>query len=189
MPREVVPMEMRPGRPSDIFSIMRWKGSRTCARLLMQRLPATVDAGGLQHFDLGEQRGRIDHQAVADHRLLARPQNAARNQLENELLVADPDRVAGVVAALVAGHDVEMRSEKRSTIFPLPSSPHWAPRIMIFRMETKPEYCSAWQRRKLRKPKCHICADPLAGCHRRLVYPHFAFLYPECDILRESVQI
>ena len=41
MPREVVPMETRPGRPSDIFSIIRCAGKRTCARLLMKRRPAT----------------------------------------------------------------------------------------------------------------------------------------------------
>ena len=38
--------------------------------------------------------------------------------------------MAGVVAALVARHDVEIL-ESRSTILPLPSSPHWAPKMMI----------------------------------------------------------
>ena len=51
------------------------------------------------------QRRGIDHHAIADDGLDAGPQNAARNQLENELLGADEDGVSGVVAALVAGHD------------------------------------------------------------------------------------
>ena len=65
---------------------MRCAGNSTCARLLMNRLPAHLDAGRFERLDFGEQRGRIDHQAVADHRLLARPQDAARNQLEDVLL-------------------------------------------------------------------------------------------------------
>ena len=78
----------------------------------MKRLPATCDAGRFQRLDLAQQRRRIDHQAVADHGLLARAQNAARNQLQNELLLADEDRVAGVVAALIARHDVESLGEE-----------------------------------------------------------------------------
>ena len=42
----------------------------------------------------------------------ARPQNAAGNQLQNELLFPDEDRVAGVVAALIARHDVEALGEQ-----------------------------------------------------------------------------
>ena len=38
MPRDVVPMEIRSARPSDIFSTMRWNGKITCARLLMRKL-------------------------------------------------------------------------------------------------------------------------------------------------------
>src|SRR5690349_17291207 len=34
-------------------------------------------------------------------------------------------------------------SQNRSTILPLPSSPHCAPRIMTLLM-AKPDYCSAW---------------------------------------------
>ena len=69
-------------RPSDIFSIMRCAGNSTWARLLMKRLIAHVDAGGFERIDFVEQRGRIEHQAVADHRLLAGAQNAARDQLQ-----------------------------------------------------------------------------------------------------------
>ena len=46
----------------------------------------------------------IDHHAVADDGLDPGPQNAARNQLENELLRANKYGVPGVVAALIASH-------------------------------------------------------------------------------------
>ena len=59
-----------------------------------------------------EQRGQIDHHAVADDGLHAGAQNAAGDQLEDELLLADEDGVAGVVAALVARDDVEALRQK-----------------------------------------------------------------------------
>ena len=60
--------------------------------------------------------------------LQLRPQHAARNQLQHELLARDDDRVSGIVAAGIARHHVEP-SDRTSTILPLPSSPHWAPRM------------------------------------------------------------
>ena len=39
-------------------------------------------------------------------------QNARRNQLQDELLVADLHRVAGIMPALVADHNVEMSAKK-----------------------------------------------------------------------------
>ena len=59
---------------------------------------------GFQRLHLLDQRRRIDDHAIADDSLHSRPQNAARNQLENELLRADKDGVPGVVAALIASH-------------------------------------------------------------------------------------
>ena len=112
MPREVVPMETRPGRPSDIFSIMRWAGNSTCARLLMKRLPVTATPADSSASISRQQRGRIDHQAVADHRLLARAQNAARDQFQDEFLLADENRVAGVVSALIARDNIEPFGEE-----------------------------------------------------------------------------
>ena len=77
-----------------------------------EQVPAHRDAGRFQRLDLREQRRRIDHQPVADHGLLPRPQDAARNQLQNELLLADEHRVAGVVPALIAGDDIEALGEE-----------------------------------------------------------------------------
>ena len=91
---------------------MRCAGNSTCARLLMKRLLRHLNSRRFQGFDLGEQRRRVDHQAVADHGLLPGPQNAARNQLEDELLLADEDRVARVVSALIARDDIEPFGEE-----------------------------------------------------------------------------
>src|SRR6476469_11255071 len=41
------------------------------------------------------------------------------------------------------------RSEKRSTIFPLPSSPHWEPRMITFPILSKPIYCSVEANRQI----------------------------------------
>ena len=73
---------------------------------------AHLDAGRFQHLDFAEQRAGIDDQPVADDRLFSRPQNAAGNELEDELLIADAHRMAGVMAALVARHDIEVRGEQ-----------------------------------------------------------------------------
>ncbi len=76
------------------------------------KLPAHVDAGGFERAHLVQQRRRIDHHAIADDRLHSRPQYAARNQLENELLLANKDRVPGVVTTLVARNDIEILGEE-----------------------------------------------------------------------------
>ena len=87
MPREVVPMGMRFSRPSEIFSTVRWNGKITCARLLIRKLRLDVDAGRFERGDFFQQRGRIDHHAIADHGLNPGAQNAARNQFQNEFLL------------------------------------------------------------------------------------------------------
>ena len=84
-----------------------------------------------QLVDLGEQRLRIDDDAVADDAGDAVVQDARRDQVQHELLAVDVDRVAGVVPALVAGDD-EKCGVSRSTILPLPSSPHCAPSTAMF---------------------------------------------------------
>ncbi len=63
------------------------------------------DAPALQRVDLVEQRRQIDDDAVRDHRDHVVVEHPARDQLQRVLLVVDHDRVAGVVATLVA-HDV-----------------------------------------------------------------------------------
>jgi hypothetical protein len=63
-----------------------------------------VDATRDEHVELVDQRHGVDHDAVADDRGDVRVEHARRGEPELEHLVAADDRVAGVVAALVA-HD------------------------------------------------------------------------------------
>jgi hypothetical protein len=70
---------------------------------------ADVDAEPGQHVDFGEQRRRVDDDAVADDASDAVVQDARGDEMQDVLLPAHVDRVAGVVAALIAGHHVEAR--------------------------------------------------------------------------------
>ena len=65
-----------------------------------------LDAGGFQHLDLLAQDERIDDDAVADDALRAGVENAGGDEVQDGLDVADDDRVAGVVAALVTADHV-----------------------------------------------------------------------------------
>ena len=112
MPREVVPIDVRPGRSSDIFSIMRWNGKITCARLLiLSCFETSIPAASSVSISEISAAG-IDHQAVADDGLLAGTQDAAGDQLQDKGFVADPHGVAGVVASLIAHHDLETVGKK-----------------------------------------------------------------------------
>ena len=74
--------------------------------------PAGVDALGGQAVELLEEDGRVHHDAVADDRRDVVVEDAARHQLEGEGLAVDHDAVAGVVATLVADHEVHLASEE-----------------------------------------------------------------------------
>ena len=67
---------------------------------------ADGDALALQLGDLVEERLRIDHHAVADHRQFRRPQHARRQQRQLVGLAVDDQGMAGIVAALEAHDDV-----------------------------------------------------------------------------------
>ncbi len=74
--------------------------------------PAGVDAPGGEAVELVEQHGRVDHDAVADDGRDVVVEDAARHQLEGEGLAVDDDAVAGVVATLVAHHQVHLAGEE-----------------------------------------------------------------------------
>ncbi len=74
-------------------------------------LVTSIPAASSEAISL-EQRLQIDHHAIPDHGLHAGAQNPARDQLEDELLFANKDGVAGVVAALISGDDVETFGEQ-----------------------------------------------------------------------------
>ena len=65
-----------------------------------------LDALAAYFLDLVDQMVGIEHDAVADHRELARAHDARRKQRELEHLAVDDQRMAGVVAALEAHDDV-----------------------------------------------------------------------------------
>ncbi len=60
------------------------------------------DAAALECVDLLEERGQIDHDAVADHRDDVRVEHARRGELQGVALGSHDHGVARVVAALVA---------------------------------------------------------------------------------------
>ncbi len=76
------------------------------------QLRPDVDADRLEAGDFVEQRGRINHHAVADNSLNTRAQNAAGDQLQYEFLAADEDGMAGIVAALIASHGIKLFREQ-----------------------------------------------------------------------------
>ena len=66
---------------------------------------ADVDALAGEGVDLREQRRRVDHHPVADDAAHPRVQDAGGQEVEDELGLAHPHGVTGVVAALITRHD------------------------------------------------------------------------------------
>jgi hypothetical protein len=62
--------------------------------------------------DLLEQSGRVDHHAVANDAIDARPENSGRHQRKLVSRPADNDRVACIRPALVANDDVVLVAEQ-----------------------------------------------------------------------------
>ena len=73
-----------------------------------EKISVDLHASLAQRAYFFQKRHGIENHAVADHAAAARPQHAARNQLQNKLLAVDDDGVAGIVAAGIAGHDGEV---------------------------------------------------------------------------------
>jgi hypothetical protein len=73
-----------------------------------QILRANRDALSLQLGDFVEERLRIDHHAIADHRQLRRPQHAGRQQRQFVGFAIDDQGVAGIMTALEAYDDVSL---------------------------------------------------------------------------------
>jgi hypothetical protein len=71
-----------------------------------QVLRADVDALALQFCNFIEKSLRVEHHAIADHRELAGPQHAGRQQRQLVGGAVDHERVAGIVAAPEAHDDV-----------------------------------------------------------------------------------
>ena len=81
--------------------------------LVADQEPVADDDPGLRDFiDLGEERLRVDDNAVADDAGDALVEHAGRQQPQHELAAVGVHGMPGVVPALVAGHDREMRREQ-----------------------------------------------------------------------------
>ncbi len=107
MPRRVVPMRVAAFDDSRKLSSSRCSGRISVAFSAMRRFCGRdLDALPGKPLDLLDQRMRIEHDAVADDRNLAGPQHARRQQRELVGRAVDDQRVAGIVAALEAHHDV-----------------------------------------------------------------------------------
>jgi hypothetical protein len=72
-----------------------------------------------ERADLVEQGGGVDDHAVPKDAELVGMENARGDELEGEVMVAELHRMPGVVASLVAGHDVIVLAEKIDDL-PLP---------------------------------------------------------------------
>ena len=101
MPRPVVPIFW-------LFSLAAssslWNGSTRWARSETKMRPVGVDPALGELVELAEEGLGLEHDAVADDAGDAAVQDARRNLAQDEVRVADDDRMAGVGAALVA-HD------------------------------------------------------------------------------------
>ena len=62
----------------------------------------------LQHLHLGQEGGRVHHDAIADHAEAVRPQHAAGDQMQDVLLPLDDDGVPGIVPAGIPRHYLKL---------------------------------------------------------------------------------
>ena len=118
MPRRVVPIWSLPSFASPSWSSSLWYGMIRCA--LAETLQAAeVDPPAPELVDLRGEHDRVDDHAVADRAQLAGVEDPRRDQVELERLAVADDRVAGVVAALEADHEVGLLGEQVHDL-PLP---------------------------------------------------------------------
>src|SRR5204863_7702214 len=64
-----------------------------------------------QTVDLGDQRHRIDNNAVSNHADFTAPEDSGRDQMQNIFRAAMNDGVPGIVTALAADNDVGLGSK------------------------------------------------------------------------------
>src|SRR5215472_12681164 len=74
--------------------------------------PLAAYAARLDLVDLLKERGQVDDHAVADHRDAVAGQHTGRELVQGVLLIADDDRVTGVVAALVPDDVLDLVPEQ-----------------------------------------------------------------------------
>ena len=72
-----------------------------------QEILINLDTSFPKTLDLLDESNRVDDDAVADDADLPLAENAGRDQVEDVLLIAIDNGVAGVVTSLAANHDVD----------------------------------------------------------------------------------
>ena len=111
IPRSVVPIFPAPALFSRAASRRRCHGRMTGARSERKSRPFAAHAGVRDERDLREERVGVDDDSGPDHGGRA-ADDAGGEEVEGEVAVGELDRVAGVVAAVIAGDDVEPIGEK-----------------------------------------------------------------------------
>ncbi len=71
--------------------------------------PGDIDSGFGERVQLRHEGRRIHHDPRANHRMLPRPQNAARDQLQHETAPVEDDGVSGVVGPRASRDIIERR--------------------------------------------------------------------------------
>ena len=111
MPRLVVPMRFLPevalGEGVELLVV-----GQDQVGVPADAQPAGVHASALEHVELGDQHVGVDDHPVADHRHDVVVEHARGNELQGEALAVDDDRVAGVVAPLVAHDQVRLLGQE-----------------------------------------------------------------------------
>ncbi len=74
--------------------------------------PAGVDPPDRQAVELGQKDGRVHHDAIPDDGRDVFVEDAARHQLEGEGLSIDHNAVTGIVATLVADHEIHFAGKE-----------------------------------------------------------------------------
>ena len=111
MPRPVVPMLLRLSRVSRQLVHALVVGHQQVGRGRDEQAPAHRDALLLQGHDLVAQGPGVDDHAAAQQAAHALVQHPRGHQVQHVLLAADVDGVAGVGAALVAQHPVDVLAQ------------------------------------------------------------------------------
>ncbi len=94
------------------LSMATWYGMIKCASALIIRLLVSTPRAS-RPDELVEQHAGVHHHAVADHVAQAGCEDPGRDEVQGEVLaVGEHHRVAGVVAALVAHHPLDLATEQ-----------------------------------------------------------------------------
>ena len=112
MPRSVVPILRAPRSSSESASSARWCGRIRCARSESSRLsPISTPSAASSSISFSSATGSTTTPLPITHRIPGcRIPEGTR--CSTKLLAAHDDRVAGVVAAVVAGDDLDPRRQE-----------------------------------------------------------------------------